>query len=209
MAVRLAQLALLVLSVLLGACATRAPVPQDREAAWEAHEAQAARLAKIEDWYLSGKLSVDDGEDGGSGRLDWAVNGDRARLEFVGALGRGAWNLDIRTDGARLEKADGKVVQAATVDELVEFELGWRIPVNALQRWVLGLPAEDAPAGLSLGTDGKLHVMTQHGWRIEYERYRGFQGFDLPTRLEATRGERRVKLAIVDWQPVAGTSPDG
>lgn len=209
MAALRAQLALLALSALLGACATRPLAPEDRDVAWEAHKKQAARLVQVNDWYLSGKLSVDDGEDGGSGRLDWAVSGDRSHLEFVGALGRGAWRLDIAPDGARLEKADGTMVQASTVDELVEYELGWRIPVNALQRWVLGLAAADAPAGVSLGADGKLHVMTQLGWRIEYERYRPFQGFELPTRIEATHGERRVKLAVVDWRPVAGAVPDG
>ena len=198
--VRLALLA--VLSLLLQACGARQVAPAGDAEAASAYRERQQRVSGIDSWALSGRLAVDDGQDGGSGRLSWRVNGANARLEFRGALGRGAWRLDISPHMATLEKADGSVLQAATAGEIAKHEVGWHIPVEALRWWVLGVAAPGSVETLELDPEGRALLMRQHGWVIRFSRYRSFGQLELPGRVDVVRGERRVKLAIVDWNPL-------
>lgn len=193
---------LLGLSLLLLACGARQVAPEDDAEAASAYRERQQRISALDSWTLSGKLSVDDGQDGGSGRLSWRVDGANARLEFRGALGRGAWRLDISPHMATLEKADGSVLQAATAGEIAEHEAGWHIPVEALQSWVLGVAAPGPVDALEFDPEGRALLMHQHGWVIRFSRYRSFGELELPGRVDVVRGERRVKLAIVDWNPL-------
>ncbi len=63
------------------------------------------------------------------------------RMDFHGAMGRGAWRLVAGGGGAELELADGKRYSAETVGELVRGQLGWAIPVENLSWWVRGVQA--------------------------------------------------------------------
>jgi outer membrane lipoprotein LolB len=196
------------LPLLLAACATRPPASVD-VAATAAHAQRHQRLSAMDHWSLSGKISIDDGQEGGSGRLNWTVEGAHSRLEFRGALGRGAWQLEISPNLAVLEKADGRVVQAANLRDLVEFEVGWHVPVDALRWWILGLAAPGAHQGLTFDAAGRPLTLSQDDWQVDFSRYQSFGDVDLPGRLDARNGERRVKLAIVSWNPAFPARADG
>jgi len=200
---------LLPLVLLVAACAAPAPrsVPVDERRA--AYDERADTLAAWDRWTLTGRLGVDAGEDGGSGRLDWDNEGAQRSLRFRGALGQGAWRLDIAPGDVRLQRANGSVTRATSVEELVLRETGWRLPVESLAWWVRGLATPDGPAPelLELNLDGTPALLDQRGWRVAYTRYENRQGVQLPTRLEAVRDEVRVKLAISRWR--GETPPEG
>ncbi|NND45040.1 MAG: outer membrane lipoprotein LolB [Xanthomonadales bacterium] len=195
-------------ALLVQACATPPAAPPGDPEAFAAYQERRSGITAIGHWRLSGKLSIDDGEDGGSGRLDWVVNGDFAQLDFRGAFGKGAWRLELGPSGARLHKADGSVVVAPTVDTLVVEEVGWRIPVDALQWWARGLAAPGDERAMELDPEGRVLRLNQHGWEILYSRYRAFGNQQLPGRMDASSGDRRVKLAIVGWTPQEPETPD-
>lgn len=190
------MLALLVLA----ACAAREPVREAAEAELE-YDRRAEALDEWTAWGLTGRLSIDDGADGGSGRLDWTVRESTSQLHFRGALGQGAWQLELDDAGATLRKADGTVVEEPSVRELVMRETGWQVPVEALQWWIRGLaqPGSEAILEYDPRGAGRLLALEQRGWRIEYGAYGEYAPHWLPTRLEATRDEHRVKLAISRW----------
>lgn len=191
---------LLVISGLLGACAAPGPMapPDERLTAFEARNAM---LAEWETWRFTGRLGVDAGPEGGSGRLDWSQAPDLQTLRFRGALGQGAWRLSVTPTGATLELGDGTSRQDRDVDRLVQRETGWRLPLGSLAWWVRGAPDPDAPPPrvLELDDDGALAALVQGGWRIEFRRHDTVEGWRLPTRLEASRDEVTVKLAISRW----------
>ena len=196
----------------LAACATSPgpgdPVTADQRErlARAAYVERQDAIATWEAWGFSGRLSMDDGEDGGSGRLDWAVRGGVSTLEFRGALGQGAWKLVLDPDGATLSKADGSVLADPSVGDLVRRETGWRVPVDALGWWVRGLAEPGHPAQFEFGDAGTqpLVALSQLGWHIRYDRYREDDELLMPSRLEATRDNGRVKLAISRWWHQAG-----
>lgn len=191
---------LVAFTLLLTACASPAPrgVTSSPE---RAYETRLARMESWETWGFSGRLGMDDGRDGGSGRLDWLTEGEAARLQFRGALGQGAWQLDVDAAQASLELSDGSIRQAPNVDMLVMQEIGWVLPVAALSWWVRGLawPGDGGPQALQLNDDGTPAELEQLGWRVSYQRYADHAGERLPSRLQARNGDRQVKLAVSRW----------
>lgn len=165
-----------------------------------AYQQRAEQLRAIEEWKLVGRISLDDGDRGGSGRLQWDVKTDRSELDFHGAMGRGAWHLEIGPEAATLKEANGVEQIAPDVNGLIQNNLGWQVPMDALHWWVRGLAAPGVPESQELDEEGLLTSLDQFGWAVEFSRYDSVAGFDLPKRLNATRDNYRVKLAISRWQ---------
>ena len=189
-------LLLVSIAILVQACST---VPTGGLPPADRYEARADALAATTGWALKGRLALRDERDGGSGTLQWRQGIEGSRMDFHGALGRGAWRLQADSSGAELELADGRRFRAETVNELALEQLGWTVPVDALAWWVLGLQAPGAVEARVLSEDGTLQRLLQRDWIIEYGRYREVDGLELPIRLTATRGERSVRLAVRDW----------
>ena len=151
-------------------------------------------------WSLVGKISLDDGNEGGSGRLQWDVEPGHSELDFHGAMGRGAWHLQISQDGVLLRMADGTEQAAEDVNDLIQDHMGWPIPLDALQWWVRGLAAPGAIESEAHGPEGLLTNLRQFGWDVDFKRYTSINGVEMPVGLNATHDNYRVKLAISRWQ---------
>ncbi len=185
--------------LLLNAC-TGVPVKEPLSGNMAMYQERAAKLGTVPEWGLVGRISLDDGDDGGSGRLQWDVKADSSELDFHGAMGRGAWHLQINPEGAVLKEANGAEQTASGVNDLIQDRMGWPIPVDALQWWVRGLAAPGAIEGEKLDAEGLLISLEQFGWSVGYSRYDSVAGVLLPRRLNVTRDNYRLKLAISRWQ---------
>jgi len=160
---------------------------------------RAALIREVSSWSIVARISIDDGEEGGSGRLQWVVRNDHSTMNFHGAMGRGAWQLENGPDGVLLRRADGVEHTAVSVDELVQQQIGWPVPVSALQWWIRGLVAPGEVDEQQLEPRGLLKSLSQFGWQIDFNRYTSDSGVAMPTRLDATHKNFRVKLAISRW----------
>jgi outer membrane lipoprotein LolB len=190
---------LLFLLYLLNACSGVSVKEPDSDSR-TAYQNRFEKLSSISEWGLVGKISLDDGDRGGSGRLQWDVKIDSSELDFHGALGRGAWHLQINPEGAILKEANGNEQAAPGVNALIQDRIGWPIPVGALQWWVRGLAAPGAIEDKQLDTEGLLKSLGQFGWHVEFNRYKSIDGTLLPIRLDARRDNYHVKLAIGHWR---------
>jgi len=192
-------LAFITLTFLLLDGCTTAPVLGPGVDQQTAYSNRAENIASVSEWNLVGRISLDDGEEGGSGSLQWGVKADHSIIDFHAAMGRGAWQLEIEPAGAALRLADGSEYFAEGVDTLLRQQIGWPIPVEALQWWVRGLAAPGAIDAQQLDAGGLLTSLAQFGWQIDFNRYASASGVALPTRLEARQNDYRVKLAIRRW----------
>lgn len=191
---------LLAAVLLLPACSTVQTTDSGDPVILEQYETRVEAVSKLDTWALRGRLAVSDENDGGSGTLHWQQNPGGSRMDFHGAMGRGAWRLVAEPGQAELELADGKRYTAETVGELIRGQLGWEIPVENLSWWVRGLEAPGPADQRTLAKDGTLSLLSQSGWDIEFGRYRDVQGLSLPLKLTARQGDKLVKLAIRDWE---------
>ena len=163
------------------------------------YESRRELLSGLEGWALRGRLAVSDEKDGGSGTLRWQQSAGDNRLDFHGALGRGAWVLESDDESARLQMADGRVYKDRSLKGLVESQLGWSVPVDDLSWWVRGLEAPGGTDQRNMGEDGELTELKQSGWVIEFTRYREHSGVLLPGKLVARQDDKTVKLAVREW----------
>lgn len=190
-------LGLVIAVLLLNAC-TAINTKQGEVADKAAYQTRAEQISAIKNWSLSGRLSLDDGEDGGSGKLQWRVDPMSSSLDFFAAMGRGAWYLESSDAGATMRDAKG-VHFAPDVESLVQQQLGWPVPVAALQWWARGLVAPGTVLASEIDAQGLLVSLQQFGWVISISRYDEFDGHLLPVRLDATHNNYRVKMAISQW----------
>ena len=195
----------LTFALLITACSTVPTAEVGQAERVLLYEAKYGALAEAEWWELRGRLAINDGEDGGSGHLNWQKHGQTSSMTFHGALGRGAWQLHANENGAVLEWANGEVYRADTVGELIEQQLGWTIPVNALVWWVRGLSAPGDWGLRQIDEHGNLEQLSQLGWSIKYGRYQNTGSVSMPMKLTARRQSYTVKFAIQDWDLAAGT----
>jgi outer membrane lipoprotein LolB len=169
-------------------------------AAVMAYQARLQELQALDQWTLKGRLAISDGMEGGSGNLIWRHDGDRTRMSFHGAMGKGAWQLQADPSGARIELANGRVRDAATIAALVLQEVGWQVPVDALSWWVKGLADPAKWESRELNGHGQLVKLSQFGWEVEFGEYDEVSGSMLPSKLTARRGKYLVKMVVRNWE---------
>jgi outer membrane lipoprotein LolB len=191
---------LILAAALLAGCAAIPPEDEEQALREPLYLQRAALLQRVDAWALDGRLAVSDDQDGGSGSFQWRNDAGGSRMDFHGALGRGAWRLEADGRGAELAFADGTIHRAETVDALVREQLGWRVPVDKLDWWVRGLAAPGTVQGKSLDPQGRLSDLQQDGWRIEYGRYGSVGDAEMPFRMTARQDDRTVKIAVKKWR---------
>lgn len=193
---------LFALSVLISACGNL----HQREAldfggdpaAWQAHRQS---VQPITHWTLQGKLGLRSARESGSGTLYWRQELDTYDIRLSGPLGRGATRLSGDSGGVLLEIAGQPPVSASSTEQLLEEQIGWRLPVEHLLWWVRGLPSPGSPSRLQLDTDSRLARLTQAGWVVEYSRYQTIGDVTLPQRLQLSGHDVLLTLVVTQWEP--------
>jgi len=167
--------------------------------AWQAHK---QTVEPITDWTLQGKLGLRSMRESGSGTLYWWQARDAYDIRLSGPLGRGATRIAGDQQGVTLEIAGQAPMSAVSAEELVEEQIGWRLPVDNLLWWVRGLPAPNSPSRVQLDPDSRLARLTQAGWVIEYSRYQEVGGITLPQRMQLSGHDVLLTLVVTQWDPV-------
>ncbi|MFC0677238.1 lipoprotein insertase outer membrane protein LolB [Lysobacter korlensis] len=192
-------------ALLLAACSSQ-PIrselpPAEREAAEIAQLDREAVLRADPDWALEGRIAVSNGREGGSGRIDWRQSGSAYEVSLSAPVTRQSWRLSGDASQARLDGLEGGTRTGDDAGALLREATGWDIPVVALAEWVRGVRAQAlGSAVVQYGANGLPMRIEQGGWVIEYVWPEGAAGKQaLPTRLDARRGEARVKLVIDRW----------
>lgn len=190
------------LCVALSACVaprTREALPADPVQA----RANDARREALGEWSLAGRIAVSNGSRGGSGRIDWRQRADGYTISLSAPVTRQSWQLSGNDRGARLEGIAGGPREDADVEQLLLSATGWKIPVQALQDWIRGIPAPMQEFGPENPVyAGSLPAsMEQAGWAIEYQEWHpaGADRPALPKRIVARSGDASVKLVIDEW----------
>lgn len=188
---------------LIAGCATQAPSPQVPRERGDWHD-QQDRLEALDTWRLAGKVGLRTSQDAISANLDWTQAGFDYRMLISGPFGTGRSTLESTIDGVVLTTSEGRF-EADTAEELMEQQLGWALPVSALDRWVRGLPATIVPYEVSTDGKGFPDQLRQAGWIIDYRDWTWVAELDgglwLPRRLTMSIDDFRATLVINQWRP--------
>jgi len=192
-------IALAAAAALLAACAgqrVRTVAPDAASLARQAEREQA--LAAHDSWTLQGRLGVSDARDSGSGSLDWSQDGHGFRFAVHAPVTGKTWILSGDAGHAVLEGLREQPLRGDDAAELLQRELGWRVPIAELTYWARGLRAP-GDARIQFRADGLPGEIEQDGWTVQYLDYDTGRTPPLPSKVFATRGDTRVRLAIRDW----------
>lgn len=179
----------LCIASVLWACAST-PVP-------ELLEPRPPR-AGIAHFALEARAIIRQGERADSLRMAWTHSLQHDVVSFISPLGQKLAELQRDQAGARWLGADGERAEAARPDELFARLTEVPVPLDAMSEWMLGRVSTQA-TNLRQDELGRLLSAQDRGWQIQVLAYENASSNALPSRLELTHGELRIRLAIENW----------
>jgi len=139
-----------------------------------------------ENFAVSGRLSLRQGERSDHLQFDWQHSPERDVVLFLSPLGQGLAEITRDASGARLTRPNGQQDTAPDLNSLTQQVLGAPLPLGELGEWLRG----------ARGVSG-----TFDGWQIAVTQVAPFHQRRLPRRLEASRDEVNLTLIVDDWGP--------
>ena len=144
---------------------------------------------------LLGRIAARYGREAFTGNVQWrhASRGDE--MLITTPTGQGVARIVREGDAVQLTTADEREYRAPDAESLTERVLGFRLPLEGLADWVQGRASPAVPARVEKTPDGKLRVLEQRGWTVDYQRYEG----ERPALLRLTYQGVELRLAITQW----------
>jgi len=145
---------------------------------------------------LTARIAVRYRDQASAGTVSWRHRRAGDEMLISGPFGQGIARL--ARDGESVTLTTGtEEYRAADAESLTEQVLGYRLPLAGLSDWVRARPWALGSAALAeYDLDGRLAILEQAGWRIEYLEYSGA----LPARLRLTTPGIELRLAISEWK---------
>lgn len=197
----------LALVALVQACTTiqLEPLPEGMTDQPPAGWADRSRqLSQFDQWELSGKLAVRQPSDSGTALINhWIQDGEAYDLALSSSfLGMGSTSLKGVPGFLELTLPNGDSYRSNNPEQLVEAATGWQLPLENLAWWIRGLPAPGGDFRLLFDEQEQLAIIRQSGWEIRYDRWQNFLDDypELPARITALKGEKRVRMVIGQWR---------
>nr|WP_279382274.1 lipoprotein insertase outer membrane protein LolB [Oceanisphaera pacifica] len=161
-------------------------------------QAQKTTLQQLHTWQLSAKLGIITPDERGSLSLFWRQNSDDYRMNLTNVVGKRVFDLTRRGQDVQLTDSKGQLHQADNARELVWRLTGWNLPVEQLSYWIKGLPGDGDK--VTYDEHGRPQTIHAHGWQLRYLGYTQIDGLWLPSRLDLTHNDTKLRLAISQWE---------
>ncbi len=147
---------------------------------------------------MNGRISIKQRDRRDSAGLRWSHLAQTDEILLLTPLGQTAARIYRNEKQATLEDGD-RLYQDQDVESLMTQVLGWRLQLDSLHHWVLGI-ATEKDGQIERDSAGRLAVLHQDGWEVRYLRYADDKPDSLPTRLQLTRENLQVLLLIDEWE---------
>lgn len=148
------------------------------------------------EFQVLGRIAARYAGDGFTGNVDWrhARNGDDMLIGTP--LGQGVARIVREGDATQLTTANGREYRAPSAELLTEQALGFRLPLEGMADWVRGEPSPGSQSSITRFPDGKIQVLQQQDWRIEYLEYEGGK----PRLMQLDYPGVRLRFVITEWK---------
>jgi outer membrane lipoprotein LolB len=188
----------LVWLLLVGGCALQPPIRPAADIA--VHTDHLKQLANIQSFHLQGRLAVNTNGKGYSGSMAWQHQTNTDTIDVFTPLGSKIAHIEKTDAQVTLTNAKGEQINAQDAESLTEKALGWRLPLKGLSDWALGRPTQAPITQQQWDASGKLTLLEQQGWKIEYLEYQDKMAVPLPQKITLRRENILLKLVVEQWQ---------
>jgi outer membrane lipoprotein LolB len=147
---------------------------------------------------MNGRISVKHNGSRDSAGLRWTHQALNDEILLLNPLGQTAARIYRDDEHATLDEGT-KHYQDQDVESLMMQVLGWRLQLDGLHHWVLGMPS-GSDALIERDELGRITVLHQEGWEVRYQRYADETADSLPSRLQLSRENLQLTLLIDEWE---------
>jgi outer membrane lipoprotein LolB len=161
--------------------------------------------ADIKKLRLSGRLAIRQGKEGQSGLVRWLHWSPRHEITVLSPIGTTVAKITQDEDGVTLTTSTKEKYHAADADQLMQQVLGWHLPLNGMQYWVLGRAAPTSEAQRELGPDHRLIHMRQENWDIDYSDYKPVADTAFPGKIVLRRDDVQIRFVVDTIVPLPDT----
>lgn len=158
--------------------------------------AERASLYTLEYWSFEGRLALSDSEESWTASIEWQHSKLQDAIKLSGPLGQGAVVISLMADGSvNIDTGDEEIQRSENIDEFIQQQLGFFVPVQALRYWVLGLTSPNENFDLTE------HGFSQSQWDISFAQMQKIANIDqwMPRKLTAKQQHTKLKIIIDDW----------
>lgn len=201
---RLTGLALAVL--LLAACSASSYKHKAKNIAlWEQRSQQ---LAAIQQWHLSGKISIRSGDDVYIADLFWQQKPGDLTLRLVAPFSQGVTQFSgSEENGYQVLTEQGETFDVDSPESASENAFGVSLPFSELKSWIKGLPDSHSIVWKArFNDDNRLQSFEQSGWQVKMLKYKKVGDQVLPGKLflsrlnqELTDNKVDIRLILRRW----------
>lgn len=184
---------IIVIFTSLAACTTLTPTQPATSVA-----ANETKLQAIKGWTVFGAIGAHNKQKAWRANLRWQQHGAQYTMNFFGPLGAGAVVLTGAPDKVTL-RTQKQLLTANNPEELLQKEVGWRVPVSNLYYWVRGLSVPGKDAQKHYDKNNHLATLQQDGWQVVFENYSRVRGIDLPGKIIIDKAPLRLRVVIKRW----------
>ena len=188
------------LLAMLASCAGLQPQLLQQPADWPQ---RLAHNSALQSWELQGRIGIQTETEGGSFDLFWEQAPEMYSIRLLSPMGRGAMLISGDAAGVTVRTADGEQWYNTDADRLFAETTGIDLPLTGLKNWLRGMPMQQPAADrISWNEQGQLYKLVQDGWKVEMNRYRNVDGYELPHKFYIERDDRpdlAIRLVILRW----------
>jgi len=185
------------LSLFLSSCVTKPPGMEGLNN-WQ----QQQQIHAINNWSVKGRIGVKTLDNGFTSNLYWQHQPDKQTFKIYGSLGQTYAELQQNLNTTKLMLSDDKTYESTDADTLIREVLGYSLPIEQLQYWILGLPYPDGENDLTFDELGFLKSIHFQQWQISYKKYQQFDAFGdlyLPSKITITDQQVTLRLSLRNW----------
>ncbi len=153
----------------------------------------------IKTFQAEGLVSIKTSTQADIAHFIWKQQDQKTSLEIYGPLGLGMTKIIKTPAGVILTTSNQQTYQAQDSEQLMKETLGWSVPIDGLNDWLLGIP-ENPINTYSLNSFGFLSILTEDTWEIHYLSYISIQKIPLPQKITLSSPEITITLVIQNWR---------
>jgi outer membrane lipoprotein LolB len=187
-------------ALVLGGCSSLPPAPLNSPESQQKWIERNDQLARLSTWRYSGRIALQVADEGWNANVVWSQFESVYEIELRGPFGAGAVSILGSPWGVQVRNGDEPPVLGENAQQLLHQRIGWLLPIESLEHWVLGRPDPGADSKYDIDPDGRLVRLSQFGWTVEYKSYlTATPGYELPRKIFARNENIGLRLVIDQW----------
>lgn len=162
--------------------------------------AASSSASKITSWELSGGMAARAKNKGWSATINWVQRGSsQYQIRLSGPLGSGT--ILVSRNGGAVTLRDGpKTASSSNGESLLKQQTGVSLPVNNLYYWARGIPAPGSVQSEKRDSSGRLTLLRQAGYTIQFLQYTAAGKAILPSNIRLQGNGVFIKLIVRNWR---------